>query len=101
VSTLNRRSPQSGPTKSSLGKSVVVTFRIPDGLYRQLRALGAQVFQPVPTLLRAAAVEYVQRRMSLPTGASSGLFIQYPDDTPGEPPAIDANPVNPEDIHEE
>jgi len=97
VTNKYRRSDNSGPTKSTLGKSVVVTFRIPDALYTQLQRLGARVFQPVPTLLRAAAAEYVERRRPTAEGPTSGLVLRFPDDEPG---TIDVNPLETKDIQE-
>jgi hypothetical protein len=95
--TKHRRSENLGPTKSTLGKSVVVTFRIPEALYAQLQRLSARVFQPVPTLLRAAAVEYVAQRRPDMQGTASGLSLRFTDD---EPPTIDANVLTPEDLQE-
>lgn len=95
--TKHRRSENLGPTKSTLGKSVVVTFRIPEALYAQLQRLSARVFQPVPTLLRAAAVEYVEQRRPTVGGEASGLTLRFTDD---EPPTSDANVVTTQDLQE-
>lgn len=56
-----------------------VHYRVPHALYTQLEALAARLYQPIPVLLRAAAVEYVARMQQAPTG-SSGLSLQWPEE---------------------
>lgn len=63
------------PTKGTRA----VHYRLPEDLFRQLEALAARLYQPMPVLLRAAALEYVTRMQQAPTG-SSGLTLQWPED---------------------
>lgn len=66
-----------------------VHYRIPESLYTQLEALAARLYQPMPVLLRAAAVEYLARMQTAPTG-NAGLTLVWDDDrlTPGETPQM-------------
>lgn len=103
-----RRSENGGETRSTLGASQMVTFRVPVALYQRIERLAANMFQPVPVVLRAAAAEYVARHRPKP-GGSRELHIVWDDDAPSsgyntsgssthEPGTIDANVLQTQDL---
>lgn len=81
-----RTKPDHAETLSSLGPSKLITFRVPTPLYEQLALTASRLYQSVPTVLRAAAVEYLDRRGVPPEPAPAAFLVRFPDDEPVTPP---------------
>lgn len=82
-STKKSTSPQRSKrgTRSVLGESIIFNCRIPVTLYDRVETLAVAVAQPVPVIVRAALLEYLERHKAT-AGTPSGLQIIWADDDP-------------------